>query len=472
MRSFRTPERDIALLFANINLNTVAPIGSPVYTIDRLVEQLDTRKIESRYDLESAQGKEPIHPKTLIKVALYAMHNCRFSLRKMEADTGQHLGYRWLTGDVGIDHSTMGKFLAKYKEEIKDLFAQVVLIAMEKELIDFEVLAIDTVKIRANASYKQFKTEERINKDIEKIKLKIGELIENVDREKEIEIEALKKREARLEEAAFELRGRIEMKGNGIEQKKPEKINITDFDCKLVQQANGEINSGYGITTAMDTKTDIVTFFDLTEEGDAKALLPTIEGSKETTGQTHEVAAADSGFSSTESLKKLEEAGQAALIPDKRMEVESRGETAKGEYDRSKFGYNKEKDQYQCPTGETLEKTGSFQMANGKRYNKYENPAACTGCPQREKCTKGNHRTVSRDVDEEVKERMREKFEDEANQELYKKRAHSAESPFGQIKHNLKYRIFQRRTAGKIMLECAMLFMLHNILKIGEKCYC
>jgi transposase len=118
MSQFIVPNRRQQLLFTQIDLESIAPLGSALRTIDALVDKFDTSAIEAEYDLESEQGREPLHPKTLIKVALSALHNCRFSLRKMEYDTGAHLGYRWLTGDEGIDHSTMGKFLDKYKEQI------------------------------------------------------------------------------------------------------------------------------------------------------------------------------------------------------------------------------------------------------------------------------------------------------------------------------------------------------------------
>ncbi|MBN1696347.1 MAG: hypothetical protein JW881_02430 [Spirochaetales bacterium] len=94
MRQFIIPNREQQLLFATIDLESIAPIGSPLRTIDALVESLDTSSIEVEYDLDSPNGREPIHPKTLIKVALYAIHNCRFSLRKIEHDTTAYLGYR------------------------------------------------------------------------------------------------------------------------------------------------------------------------------------------------------------------------------------------------------------------------------------------------------------------------------------------------------------------------------------------
>ena len=74
-----------------------------------------------------------------------------------------------------------------------------------------------------------------------------------------------------------------------------------------------------------------------------------------------------------------------------------------------------------------------------------------------------------RDANEEIKERMRKRLSCEKNKELYKQRAHSIESPFGHIKHNLKYRIFLRRTWEKVKMEILLLSMLHNMLKIKPR---
>jgi transposase len=475
MKIFKVPNRDQKLLFINVDLNTVAPVGSPLHVIDQLVDSLNTIEIEKEYDLETETGREPFHPKTFIKVSLYAIHNCRFSLRKMEYDTENHLGYRWLTGDEKIDHSTIGKFLSKYRNQITDLFSQVVMIGVEKELLNFDLLAIDTVKIRANATYKRFRNKEGLAKEKEKIESKISDLLEKVNINAEDEIKTLLKKELIIEEAARELNRRIEAKieknKNRKEKiEKTEKINITDFDCRLVQQANGEINSGYCITATTDTENDFITSFITNENNDAEILIEAIEESKKNTGALHEIDLADSGFSSIENLEILEGNGQKALIPDRRFELEQNGKTKKGDYDRCKFKYNEAKDEYKCPLGRKLSYNGS--CANNERtYDKYENKSACKNCHVKNECTKHSHRIISRDANEKIKEQMREKLKKKRNKKKYVKRAHSAESPFGQIKHNLKFRIFMRRGIEKIKMECALLFSLHNILKIGKSEY-
>jgi transposase len=475
MRQFKIPNRDQTYLFMNVNLHSIAPIGSSLRCIDELVDKLDISEIEKDYDFESAHGREPFHPKTLIKVALYAMHNCRFSLRKIEYDTEYNLGYKWLTGGEIIDHSTEGKFLSKHKDELVNLFEQVVVIGAENELVDFELLGVDTIKIRANASYKQFRDKEGIKKEREKIRKRLEEIMDKAASEQdELEKEEcriLEARDSRLKEAKKELERREKERKITAEKKQKVRINMTDFDCKLAQQANGETNAGYAITSTTDSKNDFITGFEINENNsDSEMLLSVLETSKDNCCGKHEVVVADSGFSSIDNLGELKEEGQKALIPDRRVEVEGREETSKGEYDRSNFKYDEKNDIYRCPNGAILEKTGEVKLS-GREYNQYKNADACAVCEVREKCTKGKYRIISRDKEEHLKEEMREELSKKRNQKLYNQRGHMTESPYGQIKHNLKYRIFMRRGFGKIKMEIALLFMLHNMLKIGQATY-
>lgn len=478
MRTFKKPNRNQLLMLTEVNLETVAPVGSALRSIDELVEQLDTSEIEKTYDFESPRGGIPIHPKTMIKVSLYALHNCRFSLRKIEEDTMFHLGYRWLTGNEKIDHSTIGKFLSRYKKCLPELFSQVALIGVEHELIDFEVLNIDTVKIRANASYKQFRTSKGIKKEQKKLRKRLKELIEESCRENHIEEQrVLETRMSKLQAAKEELQKRIDRKTvSGTEKErekieKKERINITDHDCGLMQQANGETNSAYAVTMATDSENDFIVYLDVQENpSDSEALIPAVDGSSSITGKCHEVVNADSGFSSIDNLEKLEADEQFALIPDRRYEAEIKGSLSKKDYDRSRFLYDEERDCYRCPMGQELIKIASVTV-NGRIQYRYANKTACKTCSNRSQCTRSKYRIVSRDKNESIKEHMRERLSEEENQQKYKIRSHCAESPFGQIKHNLKYRIFMRRGREKVHMEMSLLCMLHNILKISNKQY-
>ncbi|HUV06136.1 MAG TPA: IS1182 family transposase [Spirochaetia bacterium] len=472
MRSFIEPNRKQKLLLTEIDLDSVAPIGSALRYIDELVEMFDTGAIEETYDLDSEQGRNPIHPKTFIKLGLYALYNCRFSLRKIQEDIENHLGYKWLTGDRAIDHSTIGKFFAKYIDQIVELFSQVVTICKQQGLIDFDILAIDSMKLRANASHKQSKTLESIEKEEDRIKKRLRELIKAAtdDSIQQEEEKALAGRLERLEEAKAVLKQRIEEKEavkSGRELKRTEKINITDFDAHIMQQANREQNPAYSVTTATDTANDIITHFQVNpQDDDEAALLGSVEGSRESSGTKHKTVDADSGFASKENYESLEQEGQEALIPDRRLEAEGRREVSRGEYDRSKFIYDESANVYICPQSKILRKMGEATI-KGRRYHRYGNASACRHCELRDKCTNGKFRTIYRDQNEEVQELMRARLERVENRSRYNKRAHAAESPYGHAKRNLKFTHVMRRGIEKVRMEMAMLFMLHNIMKVA-----
>jgi len=467
MPAFIEPNRSQQILLTEISLDTVAPPGSAVSIINDLVDSLDTAPIEAHYDVASEIGRPPFHPKTLLKVALLALHSCRFSLRKMEQDTINNLAYRWLTGDMAVDHSTMGYFLVRFRAEIVELFEQVVRICQEQGLVEFDLLAIDSVKLRASASYKQSKTLEGLEKEENKIKVRLEQILDTAGEAQGAEADerrALERRVEKVREAKKILRGRVREKAREVSAK--EKVNITDPDAHVMQQGNGEKNPAYSITTTTDVANDIVTHIQVNgKDSDSAVLGGAIEGSRQNTGEKHDEVEADAGFASMENYERLEAQGQEALIPDRRMDVEAQGTTAKGEYDRSKFHYRERSDCYRCPAGWILRKTGMVEV-NGRSYDRYENTKACPGCPHRGKCTRGTHRRIFRDQNEQIREHMRSKLQGKRAKRRYNKRAHAAESPYGNVKGNLKFRAVMRRGCEKVLMEAALLFMLHNMMKL------
>lgn len=473
MPQFLVPDRKQLVLLTQVDLSSVASPGSAVAIIDEMVEALDTCEIESQYDVASESGRPPFHPKTLLKVALLALQSCRFSLRKMEEDTRNNLAYKWLTGDVVIDHSTMGYFLARFHQEIVELFGQVVRICEEQELLNFDLLAIDSMKLRANANYKRSKTLEGLSKEEAALEHRIGELLRGAGEEQDArELKTLQARKAKVDKAKRVLAERIETKTQKASPKEiervfqSEKVNITDTDARIMQQANGENNTAYSITTTTDVGSDVVTHFQVNEQNDdVGALIQAIKGSRRKTGRRHEEVEADAGFSSIENYAALESDRQNALIPDRFIEVGESG--TQQAYSRNRFRYQRGNDAYRCPEGKTLRKSGT-RTYDGRRYDRYQNPKACAQCGVRRECTTADYRTILRDHQEDVRDRMRHRLKLKRSKKRYNQRAHAAEAQYGNVKWNLKFRAVFRRGRDKIAMEVALLFMLHNFFKIAR----
>lgn len=480
MPQFEIPPKDQLLMLQTVSLRSAAPKGSVVEMIDSIIDGVDTSAMEAVYKTEASQGGIPIHPKTIIKVCLYALHQTRFSTRKMEADTIDNLGYMYLTGGRSIDHTTFSKFLNRFKPEIIELFTQIVAVCQKENLMDFKVLAIDSVKIRANASYKQQKNLCGLDKTCQNVRAKIEKLINEADRPDELslidekELRRLGKRLKKVEKAKAILNQRLTKLSAGKSPAEAAKlaekttINITDNSAQIMQQRNGEHNPALSVITTTDSKADVISSFQVHMEDNAgQALQPAIEGSFQNTGRYHENYPADSAFNTFANLEYMENNGLNGLMPDKRLEVERLGLTAKGEYDRSKFKYDPEADLYRCPREQALRPAGKL-ILNDRTASRYTNPQACGQCPARAQCTKAKYRALIRDDNEAVRDRMRQKLAEEQNQAIYKMRAHSAEAPYGCVKHNWGFTHLLRRGDIKAAMECALLFTLHNLLKLGR----
>ncbi len=93
-----------------------------------IVAMLD---LSAFYAYYAATGGEPIDPKVLLALLLYAYATGMFSSRKIEQATYEIIPFRFMAGGLHPDHSTMAWFRKQFLAEIKLVFAQVLLIAHE-----------------------------------------------------------------------------------------------------------------------------------------------------------------------------------------------------------------------------------------------------------------------------------------------------------------------------------------------------
>lgn len=77
-----------------------------------------------------------------------------------------------------------------------------------------------------------------------------------------------------------------------------------------------------------------------------------------------------------------------------------------GKYDISHFQYDPERDSYTCLEGNEMPLRRTDEDTRIKRY--FSDTATCSGCPIRKSCTTAPYRTVTRHMDEEVRQAVRD----------------------------------------------------------------
>jgi len=150
----------------------------PVRLVNNVVDKLDLSGLKKLY---KEQGRSPYHPKMMLKVIIYAYMNNVYSCRKIEKLLNRDIHYIWLSGNEKPDFITINRFRTRVKEEINQIFTQLVLLLVEEGFISLNVAYIDGTKIESKANKYTFVWRKTVEKNKSKLQEKIRVLLQQID---------------------------------------------------------------------------------------------------------------------------------------------------------------------------------------------------------------------------------------------------------------------------------------------------
>lgn len=295
-------------------LAEVLGTGHLCFYLRRVVERLDLSAFERVYDEE---GRPGYHPALLVSVWLYAYALGITSSRRLEQRVREDLGFRYLAGGAQPDFWTLNEFRRRHPKALNDLFTQVVELAREAGLGRLGHVAIDSTRLKANASPNRLDSERKLRAERAKIRRQIRRWQQAANAEDPNEtpgLELARREGARLEEKLAQIPRRLqELKKSGLKRR-----SRTDPDSRFLKTRQGFV-LGYTVTLATSEDQLIVEQRVTQETTDSAALLPMVEGVKQRYGETPRQVSADSGFFALHPLQKLEEQQVDAYVPDSNL---------------------------------------------------------------------------------------------------------------------------------------------------------
>src|SRR6202158_1842282 len=141
------------------NVKDVLGENHIAFLLHRVVERLDLREFEQAY---SEEGGALYAPELMLKVWLYAYVLGVTSARRLEQRIREDLGLRYLAGGQRPDNWALSAFRRRHGRALNDLFTQVVEMARKLGLGRLGMVALDSTRIRANASRDRIDTEQRL----------------------------------------------------------------------------------------------------------------------------------------------------------------------------------------------------------------------------------------------------------------------------------------------------------------------
>lgn len=453
------------LLMFPPNIKDKLPDDHLAVVINDIVETLD---LSCLYQKIPPEGHPCYHPKMMLKVLIYAYATGTFSSRKIAKALYESIPYIYLSGWQTPDFRTISDFRKNNLEEFKALFKQVVDICNRLGMVKLGHVAIDGTKIKANASDSRTYTKKRIEKEIERL---INEA--TVTDEKE---DALHGSHCMGDEIPEEIRNREDRITKLRKLKKQlstagkEKINFTDPDASFMKTTSG-VKTSYNAQVAVDEQCMVIIANRVVNEAsDVNQLEPMVEQSIDNTGQKMNELSADSSYSSGENLKKVEQRGIDAYIPDREYQSNLRKgkHPQEDRFNKVNFSYQEKEDTFICPEGKKLH-FSYFQKRKGKEPLRIYRCFDCGGCPYFGQCTKDkNGRTISRHPYEKELKAMRKKLSSPEGKAIYGKRKKIVEPVFGNIKRVIGFTSFLLRGLVKVNGEFNLVSIAYNLRKIAS----
>ncbi|MCK5027894.1 MAG: IS1182 family transposase, partial [Candidatus Pacebacteria bacterium] len=391
------------MFFITVSKEGFIEDNHPVVIIDNIIERLDLGFLYSQY---SNEGNPAYHPKMMLKILFYAYYCRIMTSRTIWKNVINRCDFIFLAAGQVPNFRTINSFRLRHLENLPNLFAQIVMLCKELDMIGFEHLAVDGEKIQANANFKNSKNLKQVKAELERVEKGMQKLLEQEVNDY-IPEEKINKRINTLKKKMDKLTGlQKQLEEIGDEKKR---INTTDPDSPVMRRKDSTSRPAYNHQTARDEKCGVVTAIDTTLSGDKpEDIIPLVSQSVENTGEHHKDVTADSGFQSYNNLEKMEDRPEEYYVPDKRFESTKKKDDEQKKYGQERFQKN-EDGTYQCPDGRTMEYMRTIATPDGGSANVYE-CENCQNCPLKNKCTKGNTRKIVIDTREPLREKMREKL--------------------------------------------------------------
>lgn len=500
-------------LFFLLNPNDDIAENDPVRVVDAIVEGLDLKEFKKLY---KEKGRCPYHPKMMLKIILYAYMNNIYSCRKIEKVVQRDIHYIWLAAQERPDFVTINRFRNRVKNEINNIFTQVVLVLADKGFITLDVEYIDGTKIESKANKYTFVWRKTVEKNRvklqEKIRVLLGQIDDVIAQDKAIESDKVDFTPETLTSLITELQDSLskEPQSTDKEQKKQHRekkkhikelekhrdklgeyndrleqigernsMSKTDPDATFMRMKedamnNGQTKPGYNLQISAENQfiTDFALFPNPT---DTLTLIPFFNSFLDRYGHLPQTAVADSGYGSEENYRFMDEAGMAAYVKYNRFHLEQRPRYKPNPFHHDNFYYNAAEDYYVCPMGQHMTRVGTSHSKTASGYcseNARYRAQNCKGCPLRCLCykAKGDQRTI--EVNHrlnEYKRKARELLTSEEGLKYRGRRCIEPEAVFGQMKFNMAYRRFRHFGKDKVTMDFAFFAIAFNIKKMCSK---
>ena len=438
--------------FYSFDLDEVVPPDHLVRQIDGVLDLGWVHKELAPY--YSPIGRPSIDPVLMIRMLIVGYVFALRSERRLCAEVQVNLAYRWFC-KLGIedkipDHSVFCRARhERFRESdaLRRVFEGVVAMCIAAGLVGGEAFSVDASLIKA---------------DVDKMKRLPGDqpiawpTISHAVREYLATLDA-----ARNDEKGDGGDGDGSSSGGSSRSKPPKEVSLTDPQATWVTRPGVNPFFAYDANYLIDNKAGIIIDAEGTRANRTVEIAVTqtmMDRVSRRFDLRPQRLAGDTAYGAVRLLKWLVDRDIAPHIP-----VWDKSARPDGTFSRADFVFNQERNIYVCPGGSELTSTGNIDQGHIVHYRASKND--CSACSLKPKCTTAVVRKVTRDLDEDVRDRVRALANTEAFEQSRRERK-KVEMRFAHMKRILKLDRFRLRGLSGVRDEVLLTATAQNLRRL------
>lgn len=436
--------RQIGMEF--VCIEELVPKDHLLRKIQRVIDfEFIRNKVKDLYCADN--GRPAVDPVVLFKMLFLGYLFGVRSERQLVREIQVNVAYRWFIGygltDRIPDASTFSQNRRRRFTQssiYQEIFDEIVLQAMRRQLISGRVLYSDSTHLKASANKNKFKKEQ----------------VEQSTRSYLQELEAAIENDRKVH-------GKKPLKPkNDPPQPKEVKISTTDPESGYMVRDGKPEGFFYLDHRTVDGRHNLITDTHVTAANvhDSIPYLERLDRQRERFGFEVEAVGLDAGYMAAPLCKGLEDRQIYGVIGYRRPTHRD------GYLYKRQFHYEAELNAYRCPQGQLL----TYRTTNREGYREYRSdPKQCRNCPLLASCTQNAQKikTVTRHVWEESRERIDAHRLTPEGRRIYKRRKETIERSFADGKELHGQRYVRMRGLLRAMEQCLLSAACQNMKKMA-----
>jgi transposase len=419
----RRDDGQVQFLYA-FDLDKVVPPDHLVRQIDGVLDLSWVHKELAPY--YSHTGRPSIDPVLMIRMLLVGYVFALRSERRLCSEVQVNLAYRWFcrlsVEDQIPDHSVFSR--ARHErfrasDALRQVFEGVVAMCIAAGLVGGEAFSVDASLIKADVDKKKRVPGDRA------VSWPNAEEASHAVREYLAALDATRSDEESGDGGGSSTRGN--------RRKPPKEVSLTDPQSTWVARPGIDPFFAYDANYLIDNKAGIIIDAEGTRANRVVEIAVTqtmMERVGRRFGLRPRRLAGDTVYGAVRLLKWLVDRSITPHIP-----VWDKSARHDGTFSRADFVFDQERNIYVCPGGAELTSTGNIDQGHIVYYR--ASKSECATCSLKPKCTTAVVRKITRDLDEDVRDRVRKLANTEAFQQSRRERK-KVEMRFAHMKRILR----------------------------------